>query len=82
MKRASAVVYNRDEGVPRLLAKGRGYQAEKIIDIAKAEGIEVVEDSALALLLDGGVEPGEFIPYWCWEAVAKILAFVLSEEKK
>ncbi|MDR0512193.1 MAG: EscU/YscU/HrcU family type III secretion system export apparatus switch protein [Treponema sp.] len=82
MKRASAVSYKQEEGVPRLLIKGRGHEAERIIEIAKASGIEVVEDSALAAMLDSGVKPGDFIPFWCWEATAKILAFVLSEEEK
>ena len=82
MKKASAVVYKSDEGIPRLLAKGRGREAERIIAIARQEGIDIVEDSALAALLDVGVEPGNFIPPWCWEAMAKILAFVLSEEEK
>ena len=82
MKKASAVVYKREEGIPRLLAKGRGREAEKIITLARQAGIDIVEDTTLAALLDAGVEPGNFIPPWCWEAVAKILAFVLSEEEK
>ena len=82
MRKASAVVYNKDEGVPRLLAKGRGRQAERIIHLAREAGVEIVEDTALAALLDAGVEPGDFVPPWCWEAIAKILAFVLSEEAK
>jgi len=82
MKRASALAYNREEGVPRMLAKGRGREAERIIALAKEAGIEIVEDTALAALLDAGIEPGDFIPPWCWEAVAKILAFVLREEEK
>jgi type III secretion system FlhB-like substrate exporter len=76
------VAYNSEEGIPRLLAKGRGREAEQIIALAREAGIEIVEDSALAALLDAGVKPGDFIPPWCWEAVAKILAFVLSEEEK
>ena len=82
MKKASAIAYNNDEGIPRLLAKGRGREAERILALAREAGIEVVEDNSLAALLDAGVKPGDFIPPWCWEAVAKILAFVLSEEKK
>ena len=82
VKKASAVAYNSEEGVPRLLAKGRGPEAERIITIAREAGIEIVEDSALAALLDAGIEPGNFIPPWCWEAVAKVLAFVLSEEER
>jgi flagellar biosynthesis protein len=81
-KRASALSYNQNEGAPRLLAKGRGREAEEIIAIAKKAGIEIVEDSVLAALLDTGAKPGDFIPPWCWEAVAKILAFVLSKEEK
>ena len=64
-----------------MLAKGRGWQAEKIIALAREAGIEIVEDTALAALLDAGVKPGDFIPQWCWEAVARILAFVLSKEE-
>ena len=82
MKKASAVAYNREEGIPRLLVKGRGREAERIMAIAREAGIEIVEDTALAALLDAGVKPGDFVPHWCWEAVAKILAFVLSEEKR
>ena len=81
-KKASALAYNREEGIPRLLAKGRGREAEQIIALARDAGVEIVEDTALAALLDAGVEPGDFIPPWCWEAVARILAFVLSEEER
>jgi len=81
-KKASAIAYNKEEGVPRLLVKGSGREAERIIALAKEAGIEIVEDAALANLLEAGVKPGDFIPPWCWETVAKILAFVLSEEEK
>jgi type III secretion system FlhB-like substrate exporter len=79
---ASALGYDREDGVPRLLAKGRGPDAERILALARETGIEIVEDSALSALLDAGVKPGEWIPPWCWEAVAGILAFVLAKEKK
>ena len=82
MKKAQAIIYNSNEGIPRLLAKGRGPGAEKILALAKEAGIEIVEDSVLAALLDAKVRPGDFIPSWCWEAVAKILAFVLSKEEE
>ena len=82
MKKASAIAYNSEEGLPRLLAKGRGRKAERIIALAREAGIEIVEDTALAALLDAGVKPGDFVPPWCWEALAKILAFVLSEEER
>ena len=82
MKKASALAYNREEGIPRLLAKGRGREAEQIIAMAREAGIEIVEDTTLAALLDSGVKSGDFIPAWCWEAVAKILAFVFAKEER
>jgi flagellar biosynthesis protein len=80
-KKAAALGYDPQDGVPRLLAKGRDREAEQIIQIAKKAGIEIVEDSALVSLLDSSVNPGDWLPPWCWEAVAKILAFVLAKEK-
>jgi len=82
VKKASAIAYNQEEGVPRLLVKGKGWEAERIIALAREAGIEIVEDTTLAALLDAGVKPGDFIPPWCWEAMVKILAFVLSEEER
>jgi flagellar biosynthesis protein FlhB len=79
---ASAVEYNPEDGVPRLLAKGRGRDAERIMALAREAGIEIVKKSALAALLDTGVKPEEWITPWCWEAVARILAFVLTKERK
>jgi len=80
-KKASAVGYNPADGVPRLLAKGRGPEAERILKIAREAGIEIIEDTALASLLDTGVNPGDWLPAWCWETVAKILAFVFEKER-
>ncbi|MDR0622849.1 MAG: EscU/YscU/HrcU family type III secretion system export apparatus switch protein [Treponema sp.] len=81
-KIASAIGYAREDPAPRLIVSGRGGEAERIIMLAKKAGIAVVEDPALAVLLDTGVKTGDIIPVWCWEAAAKILAFVLSKEKR
>ena len=96
-KIASAIGYSPENPAPGLLATGRGRNAERIIAVAEEAGVAVVEDEALAVLLDswafspgaGGhgavsprVRPGEFIPMWCWEAAAKILAFVAKEGSK
>jgi len=75
-KTASAIGYSPGEPAPVLLASGRGREAERIIAIAREAGVEVVEDAPLAALLDTSASPGDFIPPWCWEAAAKILAFV------
>jgi len=75
-KLASAIGYSPEDPAPILLASGKDREAEHIIAIAEQEGIAVVEDAALAALLDTSARPGEFIPPWCWEAAAKVLAFV------
>jgi flagellar biosynthesis protein len=78
-KTAAAIGYSPEDAAPRLLASGRGKTAERIIGIAAEAGVPVVEDPALAALLESGVRAGDVIPPWCWEAAAKILAFVLKE---
>jgi flagellar biosynthesis protein len=77
---AAAIAYSAEDPAPRLLASGRGREAERIIALAKESGIAVMEEPALAALLNAGLKTGDLIPVWCWEAAAKILAFVLSKE--
>jgi len=81
-KLASAIGYNDGDFAPLLLASGRGREAEEIIAVAQSAGVEIVEDAALAALLDTSAKPGDFIPPWCWEAAAKILAFVIDMDKQ
>ena len=75
-KLASAIAYSPEDPAPVLLASGKDREAERIVAIAEEAGIAVVEDAALAALLDTSAKPGDFIPPWCWEAAAKVLAFV------
>jgi type III secretion system FlhB-like substrate exporter len=81
-KLASAIGYKTGDHAPSFLASGRGREADQIIAVAQKAGVAVVEDAALAALLDTGAKPGDFIPPWCWEAAAKILAFVIKTEKQ
>ncbi|WP_223292643.1 EscU/YscU/HrcU family type III secretion system export apparatus switch protein [Breznakiella homolactica] len=81
-KKASALMYTAGTPAPQVIAKGSGRDAELIVAAAEKAGVEVVEDPALAALLDSSSKVGEYIPEWCWEAVAKILAFVISKEQK
>jgi flagellar biosynthesis protein len=80
-KTASALGYSPGDPAPELLASGRGREAQRIIEIAEEAGIAVVQDAALAALLDEYAKPGDFIPPWCWEAAAKALAFVKKTKK-
>jgi len=80
-KIASAIGYTQGEPAPVVLASGRGREADQIIAVAKEAGVAIVEDAALASLLDTSAKPGDYIPQWCWEAAAKALAFVVKAEK-
>lgn len=80
-KKASALAYDAEDFAPHVLAKGRGREAERIVELAAAAGVQIVEDAALAALLDT-TEVGTYIPADCWEAVAAVLAFVLAEEER
>jgi len=84
-KLAAAIGYSPGEASPRILASGRGREAERIVAVAEQAGVAVVEDTSLAILLDtwagnSFVRSGDYIPSWCWEAAARILAFVLSND--
>jgi flagellar biosynthesis protein FlhB len=79
-KIASAIGYDPEEGIPRIFASGKGREAERITALAREAGIAVVEDAALAMALAAGSKPGDYVPSWCWEAAAKILAFVFTKE--
>ena len=81
-KVASAIGYSAEDIAPRVLASGRGRDAQKIVAVAREAGVTVVEDPALAALLDATVKTGDIIPHWCWEATAKILAFVFAQRGK
>jgi flagellar biosynthesis protein len=78
-KLASAIRYLPGEPAPQLLASGRDREADRIVEIARQSGIAVVEDTALANLLDTGIKIGDYIPEWCWEATANILAFIAKK---
>jgi len=78
-KKAAAIAYHSPQPAPVLVASGKGREAEFILAEARKAGIAIVEDTGLAAMLET-VKPGDYIPYWCWEAVAKILAFVLAKE--
>jgi len=81
-KLASAIAYSPGDPAPELLASGRDREAERIVAMAEEAGITVVEDGVFASLLDASAKPGDYIPPWCWEAAARILAFVAKREGK
>jgi flagellar biosynthetic protein FlhB len=74
---AVALRYRAGEmSAPRVLGKGAGYVAQKIREIARENGIPIVENKPLARLLYKRVEVGREVPEALYRAVAEVLAYV------
>jgi flagellar biosynthesis protein FlhB len=61
---------------PKVVAKGVGFLALKIRELAQQHGIPLVENRPLAQTLYKTVNIGEYIPANLFKAVAEILAYV------
>jgi flagellar biosynthesis protein len=79
---AVALQYEKDrQDAPHVSAKGKGYMAEQIVAIARANGIEVREDRDLAKLLSL-VDVDAPIPMEAYLAVAEILSYVYRKNSE
>lgn len=75
---AVALKYQKDAmAAPVLVAKGAGFVAEKIKEIAKKHRIPIVEDKPLARTIFK-LQLDSFIPPELYRAVAKILAYIYN----
>jgi flagellar biosynthesis protein len=79
-RRASALKYE-GAGAPKVLASGRGLIADRIVATARAAGIAIREDAALAEALSG-LDLGREIPEDLYTAVAEALAWAYSLDLK
>ena len=68
------------DDAPRVIAAGKGYMAEKIIEKAKESDVPLHKDAALAKTLSQ-LEIGENIPPELYEVVAEVLVFVDRMDK-
>jgi flagellar biosynthesis protein len=76
---AVALTYGKNQGAPKVVAKGRGLIAQAIIERAKQHGIFVHESEELVGLLMK-VELDEEIPAQLYLAVAELLAWLYRLE--
>jgi len=80
---AVALQYEREKmNAPVVIAKGAGFIAEKIKEIARKHNVPLVENKYLARMLYKSVEIGQEIPFKFYKAVAEILAYVYRIKKK
>ena len=77
---AVAIRYEPAKGTPRVVAKGAGAIATRIREVATDSKVSLVEDVPLARALYGACEVGQSIPPELYQAVAQVLAFVLSRK--
>ncbi|PWA13488.1 hypothetical protein DCC39_00940 [Pueribacillus theae] len=81
-KKAAALSYDSsDHAAPKLIAKGSGEIAEKIIEMAESNHIPIQQDPTLVQLLHE-LEINETIPEDLYKAVAEIFAFIYKLEKE
>jgi flagellar biosynthetic protein FlhB len=80
---AVALRYESGEtAAPVCVAKGLDLVALRIRDVAEAHGVAVIEDPPLARALFATTEIDETIPREHYEAVAKVIGFVMQQSKR
>lgn len=67
---------------PVVVAKGEGFIAQKIKEIAAANDVVLVENKPLAQAIYKTVDVGEMIPENLFQAVAEVLAYVYRLKRK
>lgn len=81
-RRAAALRYDAGtDQAPRVVAAGKGLIAERIIAEARAAGVPVRDDAALAEAL-AGLDLGAQVPEALYRAVAEALAWAYRLESR
>jgi flagellar biosynthesis protein len=78
---AAVIRYNDEEGEePKVIASGKGYIAERIMELAKENNIHIEEDQMLLEnLID--MDLGENIPPQLYAVIAEILLLIEEIER-
>jgi flagellar biosynthetic protein FlhB len=78
-----ALLYRRGAmSAPTVVAKGAGFVALRIREIARAAGVPIVENRPLARALFQGVKVGRSIPERLFQTVAELLAYVWRLDRR
>jgi flagellar biosynthesis protein len=82
IRQAAALRYAQEkDAAPRLVAKGRGAVADRILEVARRQGIPIREDRELVQML-ASLDLYQEIPPDLYKAVAEILAFLYSLNRR
>jgi len=82
--RSLAVALHYEEGskeAPRVVAKGRGLLADRIVALAEENGVVIETNPVLAEALSG-VELDESIPIELYDAMAVVIGYVLRQTRR
>lgn len=79
---AIALKYDETTVAPRLIAKGAGFIADKIKEIAREKNIPIVENKPLARTIYKTMKLGQIIPRELYTVVAEVLSYVFRLKKK
>ncbi len=79
-KQAVALTYKPDnpDAAPVVAASGKGFVADRILELAEAEGVPVRRDADLVELLSA-TDIGDEIPIEAFIAVAEVLRYVYNQ---
>lgn len=80
MKKAVSLAYPKDADAPYISAIAQGRLADRVIAIARENGVPVVQDDALANVL-AVQRVGDLIPRETYEVLAKVFAFIAKMER-
>lgn len=81
-KKVAALKYRpTEDAAPKVVAKGSGWLADKILEVAKEHHVPLKQDSQLVEVLSS-IDLNREIPPELYKAVAEILAFVYRMTKK
>jgi flagellar biosynthesis protein len=81
-KQAAALSYDMEsDPAPRIVAKGKGLVAERIIEMAEEYGVPLYEDPTLVEMLVK-LDLGDAIPYELYQVVAEVLSFIYRIENR
>lgn len=78
---AVALRYEQDDAAPKVVAKGRGFVAENIIQAAKQNAVPLYQNKTLAGMLMA-VDLDREIPPQLYTAVAEVLAYVYRMDER